>query len=68
MTRSSCASDPRRREILIEQANIVNEDLPVGILLFRDNRVGYSDRLRNYVARNVIGRYYWGLGYVYIEE
>src|ERR671920_251600 len=45
--------DPeKRREILIEQANIVNEDLPVGILLFRDNRVGYSDRLRNYVARN----------------
>jgi peptide/nickel transport system substrate-binding protein len=61
--------DPeKRREILIEQANIVNEDLPVGVLLFRDNRVGYSDRLRNYVARNVIGRYYWGLGYVYIEE
>ena len=61
--------DPeKRREILIEQANIVNEDLPVGILLFRDNRVGYSDRLRNYVARNVLGRYYWGLSYVYIEE
>ena len=36
--------DPeKRREILIEQANIVNEDLPVGVLLFRDNRVGYSD-------------------------
>jgi len=61
--------DPeKRREILIEQANIVNEDLPVGVLLFRDNRVGYSDRLRNYVARNVVGRYYWGLNYVYIEE
>ncbi len=49
--------DPEKRvELLIELSNIANDDLPVGILWFRDNRVGHSTRLHNYQPN--------GFGYV----
>ncbi len=58
----------RRIELLIEQSNIVNEDLPVGILLFRDQRVAYSERLGNYFARTKGTSHLWSLPWVFIEE
>lgn len=58
----------RRIDLLIQQSNIVNEDLPVGILLFRDNRVAFSDRLHNYFPENRFGNTLWGLNYVWVDE
>jgi peptide/nickel transport system substrate-binding protein len=38
----------KRVDLLIEQANIVNDDLPIAFLAFFDEHAAYSDRLRNY--------------------
>jgi len=41
--------DPERRaELLIEASNLINDDVPVGILFFRESIVAFSDRLQNY--------------------
>jgi peptide/nickel transport system substrate-binding protein len=41
--------DPvRRRELLIEQQNIINDDLPISIFRIGVGRVGSSNRLRNF--------------------
>jgi len=58
----------RRIDLLIQQSNIVNEDLPVGILLFRDQRVAYSDRLGNYHATTRFPSHLWSLPWVYVQE
>jgi peptide/nickel transport system substrate-binding protein len=58
----------KRRELLIQQSNIVNEDLPVGILVFRDQRVAFSDRLHNFFPTTVGSNEYWSLGYTWVEE
>ncbi len=39
-----------RIDLLVRQSNVVNEDLPVGNLLFRDQRVADSERLGTYHA------------------
>ena len=38
-----------RRELLIQASNIVNDEQPVGILLFSQGHAAYSDRLQNYI-------------------
>jgi peptide/nickel transport system substrate-binding protein len=41
--------DPaRRRELLIEQANLVNDDVAIGMLRFAVGRAGYNERLQNF--------------------
>ena len=55
-----------RIDLLIESANVVNEDVPVGIIMFRDRLTGYNTRAKNYNA-NGLG-FLWSIPYVYIEE
>ena len=56
--------DDARRELLIEATNLVNEDLPVGVMHFRKAISGYSDRLQNFEPSS------WGvdLTYVWIQQ
>jgi len=62
--------DPeRRRQILIQQANIINEDLPVGILVFRDNRMGYNARLKNFFPNGLFsGSELWSTPWLWLEQ
>jgi peptide/nickel transport system substrate-binding protein len=62
--------DPEARlELLIQMANIINEELPVGILIFRDNRVGYNERVRNFFPVGLFsGGEVWSLPWVWIQE
>lgn len=52
-----------RRALIIEATDLVNEDLPVSVLHFNDESVGYSDRLQNFRPNA------WGtdLSYVWIS-
>ncbi|MCC7022913.1 MAG: hypothetical protein IT338_08805 [Thermomicrobiales bacterium] len=53
-----------RRELVIEATNLVNDDLPVAVLHFTKDNVGFSDRLQNYHPTT------WGtdLTYVWVDE
>jgi peptide/nickel transport system substrate-binding protein len=53
-----------RRELLIQASNIVNDEQPVGVMHFRRDIYGYSDRLQNYIPSA------WGvdLKYVWIQQ
>ena len=53
-----------RRELIVEATNIVNEELPVGVMHFRKAISGYSDRLQNFEPSS------WGvdLTYVWIQQ
>jgi peptide/nickel transport system substrate-binding protein len=53
-----------RRELLIEASNIVNDEQPVGVMHFRKDIIGYSDRLQNFIPSA------WGvdLSYVWIQQ
>ncbi len=56
----------KRRELLIEQSNIVWNDLPVLIYRFGVERPGYTDRLHNYFPTGNGGPY-WSLPFVWVE-
>jgi peptide/nickel transport system substrate-binding protein len=59
--------DPARRvDLMIEQANIVWNDLPVGPIRFGVGRTGATTRLHNFYP-NGYG-FLWSLPYVWIEE
>jgi peptide/nickel transport system substrate-binding protein len=59
--------DPeRRRQLLIQQSQIVWEDQPVGIYRFGTDRTGYSSRIRNYFP-NGFGQY-WSFPWVWIAD
>lgn len=53
--------DEARRDLMIEATDLVNEDLPVTVLHFTNDSVGYSDRLQNFVptAWNTDFTYVW---------
>ena len=53
-----------RRELMIEATDLVNEDLPVAVLHFTNDNIGYSDRLQNFKPTS------WGVDmtYVWIRE
>jgi len=58
----------KRKQMLIESANLVNEDLPVAVLWFRKGRTGYNKaRLHNYVPNGLAG-WYWSLPFVWVSE
>ncbi|MEZ4564410.1 MAG: ABC transporter substrate-binding protein [Thermomicrobiales bacterium] len=40
--------EPPRRELVITATDMINEDLPVGVLHFIDANIGYSTRLQNF--------------------
>ncbi|HEV2527855.1 MAG TPA: peptide ABC transporter substrate-binding protein [Thermomicrobiales bacterium] len=57
-----------RRQLLIEASNIVNDDLPVGIISFSEDRFAIdSERVQNYHA-NAYGGYLWSTQYAVINE
>jgi peptide/nickel transport system substrate-binding protein len=53
-----------RRELLIEATNIVNDELPVAVLYFSKDNIGYSDRLQNFKP----GAGGVDLAYVWIQQ
>jgi len=56
--------ETKRRELLIEASNIVNDELPVAVLFFSQAHVAYRDRLQNFAPST------WGvdLRYVWIQQ
>ena len=40
----------KRKQLLIDINNIVNDELPIGCILFRKNRNGYAKRVHNYAS------------------
>ena len=59
--------DAARVELLIESANIVNDDLPANILYFGKDATGYSARLNNFFPNTSSGGL-WSLPYVWIAD
>jgi peptide/nickel transport system substrate-binding protein len=57
----------KRRQLLIEQSQIVWNDLPVLIFRIGVERPGYSERLHNFFP-NGMGGVYWSLPWVWIEQ
>jgi peptide/nickel transport system substrate-binding protein len=57
----------KRIAILVEQSNIVNDDLPNGILLFRDERVAYQKRVHNFFPSSFGGEM-WSLNYSWLDK
>lgn len=51
---------------LIELSNIVNDDLPVGIFRFAEDRTGISDRVQNFYVNDF--SFYWAFPYVWIRQ
>jgi len=59
--------DPAKRKQMLEEINnLVNEDLPVGVIVFRQEASGYGDRIHNYSA-NGNGGWLWSLNYIWIS-
>ncbi len=57
-----------RRQLLVEASNIVNDDLPVGVISFSQDRFAIdADRVQNYNA-NAYGGYLWSTQYCVINE
>ena len=50
-----------RRQLLIQATNLINDDLPVGVMYFGATSIGYSDRLQNFTptAWGMDPRYIW---------
>jgi peptide/nickel transport system substrate-binding protein len=59
--------DPEaRREILIQQSQIVWRDLPVGIFRFAVGRTAVNDRLQNYYVNDY--SFIWSFPFVWVQE
>ncbi|CAN5802668.1 ABC transporter substrate-binding protein [soil metagenome] len=60
------ANTEERRSLLIQASNIVNEDVPASILLYRQDRIAYNVRMENFTptANGLL----WSLPYVDISE
>jgi peptide/nickel transport system substrate-binding protein len=56
----------KRVDLLIEQANIVNDDLPIAFIAFFDEHAAYSNRLQNYRPTGYSTT--WSLPWVWIED
>lgn len=64
---ANVALDPAKRfELLVEASNIVNDDAPVIINWFRDERTGYNKRMVNFTPRT--GAFLWSLPWVTVSE
>lgn len=58
----------RRRELLIEASNLINDDAPVGILSFAQDRDAYNIRMKGYEHDNDYAGWQWPIQFTYIEE
>ncbi len=59
--------DPAKRiPMLIELSNIANDDLPVGIFIFRKTPTAFGDRLHNYIPNGY--SLLWSLNYVWVTK
>jgi len=59
--------DPEaRRELLIQQSQIVWRDLPVGIFRFAVGRTAVNDRLQNYYVNDY--SFIWSFPFVWVQE
>lgn len=58
----------KRKQLLIQSMNIVNNDLPVAITHFVNDKTGYSKRLQNYTATGGNSSILAFLPYVWIKE
>ena len=64
---ANVALDPEERfELLVKASNIVNDDAPVIINWFRQERTGYNKRMVNFTPRT--GAFLWSLPYVAVSE
>jgi len=55
-----------RRDLLIQLANIVNEDQAVGVIRFIETRTGYTDRIQNFHPTGY--GLLWSMPYVYVTD
>ncbi|MDP9354632.1 MAG: ABC transporter substrate-binding protein [Chloroflexota bacterium] len=55
-----------RINLLIEQSNIINDDLPVGIVAFRQDRTAFSEALHNFFPIGL--GLLWSLSYIWVEQ
>lgn len=55
----------KRIDLLVEAQNVINEDLPVAILWFRQDRTAYSTRLHNFFP-NAYGLL-WSVPYMWVD-
>jgi peptide/nickel transport system substrate-binding protein len=59
--------DPeKRREILIQQSNIANNDAAAGILVFRQNNDAYATRVHNFLPTGY--SFYWSFPFVWVAQ
>ena len=59
--------DPQKRiQLQIQLANIENDDLPVGIFIFRKTPTAYNTRLQNYYANGY--SYFGTINYVWAQK
>lgn len=56
----------KRRDLLIQQSNLVWNDLPVGMIRFGVGRTGYTTRLHNFYPNGYA--FLWSLPWVWLEE
>ena len=60
--------DPaKRRELLIELANLAWSEVPVGVLHFIEGSIGYSPLLHNFEPIDIAGGIYWSIPFVWKE-
>jgi peptide/nickel transport system substrate-binding protein len=55
-----------RRRLLIEASNVVNDDVPACIIVYRQDRRAYNVRLQNYTPQ--ANSLLWSLQYVQVED
>jgi peptide/nickel transport system substrate-binding protein len=58
--------DEARRQLQIELSNIANNDAANGILVFRQEQTGYSERVHNFFPTGF--GYIWSWPYVWVEQ
>ncbi|MEA2514987.1 MAG: peptide/nickel transport system substrate-binding protein [Thermomicrobiales bacterium] len=59
--------DPeKRREVLIQLANIANNDAAAGILVFRQNNDAFSTRVHNFFPTGY--SFYWSFPFIWVDQ
>jgi peptide/nickel transport system substrate-binding protein len=59
--------DPeKRRDLLIEAANIVNDEMAIGVIAFARDIYGASPRVHNFLPQGYSG--YWWIQYAWLEQ
>jgi peptide/nickel transport system substrate-binding protein len=57
----------KRKQLLIQSMNIVNNELPVAIQLFRNDRTGYATKLQNYTQTGAVSAFGF-LPWVWVKQ